>query len=116
MKDIRAIPLKAKMPLRTRLTWTILIHLLSAALFWLIYAQPALYAFVQSTTITRSGLNLGMLLIMLPGTGVMLLWNGADVLRTSKVSEKLLLLSWYALNAGTSLVYLFGIHYLFRYH
>ena len=56
-----------------------------------------------------------MLLIALPGGGIMLLRNGADVLKTSRLNEKLLLIIWYFLNVAVNLAHLFAIHYLFRY-
>ena len=93
--------------LKTKMIWTCLIHFAVAAIYFCIYAVPALFAWVQNTEFRAAGgrAPMGMVLLILPAIVITFIWDGATV-KGKGIVKKILLSLWLILNVALSLVYL----------
>lgn len=107
--------LSPKQARKNRIIWTLAIHLIAAAIFLCVYAFPALYSYVQNTTIhigTGAG-PVSIVLLVLPAVLITFMW-GDDVVGTGGNAVKKILLSlWLILNVMISLAYLVCIDNIF---
>lgn len=106
--------LSSKQAFRNRVLWTVMIHVIAAAIFFGIYAVPALFTWVQSAQFRLNGgaAPVGMVLLVLPALLITFVWGGAAINRRN-VATKILLSIWLIVNVVISLVYLVLVDNMF---
>jgi len=107
-KREKTAPQKGGRFTRSRIFWTVLIHLISAAGFALIYAVPALLEWVGKEGTRRAGISPAMILLVLPAILITFLWGGTEI-KNRPVLTKTLLALWLILNVAISVAYLVAI-------
>ena len=113
-KKAKGKPLPPKQALKNRMLWTCLVHAIAVAIYFCIYAVPALFTWVQNTDFRAGGgyAPVGMVLLILPAIVITFLWDG-NAMSENSAAKKILLSLWLILNVAISLVYLVFIDNLF---
>ncbi len=108
-------PLTQKKAFKRRISLSLLIHLIAASIFFCTYSIPALFSWVQNTTVSYlggPGVPIGMVLLILPALIITFIWGAVETQSKPGIT-KLLLSLGLILNVIISLTYLILIHNAF---
>ena len=99
---------------RKRVIWTALVHIIAAAIYFCVYAFPALFAWVQKAEIRSYGGSApaGMVLLILPAVVITFIWGGGE-LKMQRTLTKILLSLFLIFNVAISITYLVLIDNIF---
>ena len=113
-KNAKGKTLSQKQRLRNRIIRTCLIHFIAVAVFYCVYAVPALFAWVQNTDFRAAGgrAPIGMIFLILPALVITFMWGGT-AMSEKGVAKKIALSLWLILNVAVSTVYLVLIDNIF---
>lgn len=103
---------KKNRTLFSKMLWTFLLHLITAALFASIFAFSALFSFFSHTMVDSDGsaIPLGVaLLVLLPVMFTVILWGGGVVGEKGAALKKILLSLGVILNVCITLLYVYFI-------